>query len=95
MTEGFPNVVAEAMCVGLPCVATDVGDVAELIGDCGWVVPCNDAGALARGVMQASHALPTWDRDRPRRRMLEQFSVDALADRTLSALAPYLDRPVR
>ena len=95
VTEGFPNVIAEAMCVGLPCVATDVGDVAELVGDCGWVVPGDDINALAQGLMQAWHALPTWNRDRPRRRMLEQFSVEALADRTLTALAPYLERSER
>jgi glycosyltransferase involved in cell wall biosynthesis len=92
VTEGFPNVIAEAMCVGLPCVATDVGDVAELMGDSGWVVPSGDAHALAQALLQACDALPAWDRERPRRRMVEQFSVDKLADRTLAALAPFLGK---
>ena len=92
VTEGFPNVIAEAMCVGLPCVATDVGDVAELMGDCGWVVPSGDAPALADALLQAYRALPGWDRERPRARMVRDFSVDALADRTLAALAPFLGK---
>ena len=90
VAEGFPNVLAEAMCAGLPCVTTDVGDAAELVGDCGWVVPSGDAQALAQALLQAFDALSHWDRETPRRRMVEHFSVDALADRTLAALAPFL-----
>lgn len=89
-SEGFPNVLAEAMCAGLPCVTTDVGDAALLVGDSGWVVPPGDPQALAQALLQALHALPGWDRDRSRRRMVEEFSVEALADRTLVALAPFL-----
>jgi glycosyltransferase involved in cell wall biosynthesis len=51
-TEAFPNAVGEAMAMGLPCVATDVGDVALLMGDTGLVVPKENSVALAQALAQ-------------------------------------------
>lgn len=55
--ESCPNVVLEAMSVGIPVVATDVGDAALLIGDRGWIVRPNSPEALAEAMLVAASAI--------------------------------------
>lgn len=49
--ESFPNVIAEAMACGVPCVVTDVGYSAKLIENTGQVVPRRNPPAMAHAVL--------------------------------------------
>lgn len=77
--EAFPNTVAEAMACGVPCVVTDVGDAALIVGDTGWVVPPRNAEALSQGIELGLLALNSFGRDHLsfacRRRIEDQFGI--------------------
>lgn len=47
-SEALPLSLAEAMSCGVPCVATDVGDCGDLIGETGLVVRSSCSGELAQ-----------------------------------------------
>jgi glycosyltransferase involved in cell wall biosynthesis len=53
--EGFPNVVMQAACLGVPCVVSDINGCNELVqpGHSGWLVPPKNAGALADALAEA------------------------------------------
>jgi len=83
--EGFPNVVAEAMACGVPCVVTDVGDAAVVVGETGRVVPIGDAEALAAGLMEMVSLTPGEKAglsDAARDRIASRFNKDDLVERT-------------
>ncbi|WP_323751989.1 glycosyltransferase family 4 protein [Marinobacter sp.] len=81
-SEGFPNVVAEAMACGIPCVSTDVGDASVIIGDTGFLCPPENAEALARAIASSLeerlHYPETYfDRgERSRARVMARYSLN-------------------
>jgi len=50
--EGFPNVIGEAMASEVPCVVTDVGDSAYIVGKYGQVCSVGDDQCIASSLLQ-------------------------------------------
>ena len=86
--EALPLVLLEAMSEGLPCVATDVGDVRAGVGDDVLVVPPEDPRALAAALRRLLEdpALRSDLGARARRRAERSFDADLTADRVFAVL---------
>ncbi|OYW31560.1 MAG: hypothetical protein B7Z47_00725 [Chthoniobacter sp. 12-60-6] len=78
--EGFSNVIGEAMACGVPCIASNVGDSAWIIGDKSQVFPVGDHTALA-------HCMLAFHHHNPRQRIVDEFSVARLVERTSRLLS--------
>lgn len=77
-SEGFPNVLAEAMACGVPCASTDVGDVLDIIGDPNACCPPRDPHALANVI---SNLHQEWQSDPDAWQLRKGTGVQRVADR--------------
>jgi len=87
-TEAFPQVVGEAMLMGCPCVVTDVGDTAFVVGNTAVVVERENAVALADGLAKLLRETPSERKGRgalARERICRDFSLGRTVQLTLEA----------
>jgi len=87
--EGFSNALGEAMACGVPCVATDVGDAAQLIGSLGEVVRPGDSAELKRGILTLLNRLEeegTSLNSDVAQRIVEQYNMAKLISTTVDTL---------
>lgn len=78
VSEGMPYTVIEAMMCGRATVSTDVGGVAEAVGDAGLVVPPKDPRALANACLEllTDRAARFAVAKKARARALDHYTLD-------------------
>ena len=82
ITEGFPNVLVEAMASGLPCISTDVGDAKYIVEEMGWVVAPRDVAALKAAILayvQLAQAEKYSLKQQTRLRVEQNFSIETVS----------------
>lgn len=94
ITEAFPNVLGEAMAVGLPCITSDVGDAVYLLDNPEWVVPAASPEKLA-DKLDAMLSLSAAERaalgHRAAKRISECFTMDLISRRYFDLYASLID----
>jgi glycosyltransferase involved in cell wall biosynthesis/uncharacterized SAM-binding protein YcdF (DUF218 family) len=83
-SEGFPNVLGEAMACGVPCVATDAGDSRLIVGHTGIIVPIGDVDGIVAGMSRLMTEEPEQRCRRARasrERIVENFELGQIAAR--------------
>lgn len=82
--EGFPNVVGEAMASGIPCIATDSGDVSRIIGREDFLSPEGNQFQLAENMLRVYHQRDSeifyLEKKRARERIEALFSLDRMVE---------------
>lgn len=82
--EACPNVIAEGMSCGIPCVATDIGDTKFIIGKTGIVVPPKEPTLLADAIEELAELRPSdqWVKTKlaARERIIDHFSLAQMLD---------------
>ncbi|WP_207644281.1 glycosyltransferase [Desulfolucanica intricata] len=85
-SEGFPNVIGEAMACGIPCVVTNAGDSAKIVGDLGIVIQPQSPQELAEGLRAMLAGLDDIKPDLLRKRIIQNFSLHKLIETTEEVL---------
>jgi glycosyltransferase involved in cell wall biosynthesis len=91
--EGFPNVLCEAMACDVPCVATDVGDSAEIIGGCGLIVPRQEPHALAGAWRTLFEEGSRLGGEGPRARVAARYSLQQMCAHYESLYRSLVQKP--
>jgi glycosyltransferase involved in cell wall biosynthesis len=96
--EGFGRVVVEAMALGRPVIATNIGAPPEVVaeGETGWLVPPGDPDALAAVIDHALSLTPEergWMAERAIATVAAHYTKEAMTGSTLAVYRELLGAP--
>jgi len=93
-TEGVPLALLEAMSCGLACVASRVGGMPDLLGDCGLFFEAGDSEGLVEILRNLADDLPLRRElgRRARIRAMEHFDIEIWGNRTIAVYEELIGR---
>jgi L-malate glycosyltransferase len=94
--EAFGLILAEAMACGVPCVASRVGGIPEVVkdGKCGYLVPPGNPAALASAIeslLDDDQMKISFSRD-ARKRAVDQFDLQAMVNHYIKLYIHLMER---
>lgn len=87
ITEGFPNVLGEAMSVGLPCITTKAGDAELILSNKKYTVETGDFSSMAKLMVELSKKSTGFRKDigkENRQKVLNYFSLQTILNKYLT-----------
>lgn len=97
--EGFSNSIAEAMAAGKPVVATDVGDMAEVVkdGECGYIVPAKHPEEFAKRIIEllSDEEMRKTMGAKGRERIEKSYSIESMVKKTEQVYQALLEKKGR
>lgn len=95
LSEALPSVISEAMMVGRPIVATDVGGIRDQLAGRGCLVKPGDIASLTTGIAEMLKHYPKWSHQAGEMSTIarERFAMSTMVARHADLYQELLDRP--